>query len=528
MKKRFNDTGICIPEKHYMADISHKTAHIAGMIEKGDYFVINRPRQYGKTTTIYMLTRLLKASADYYVISTGFEGLGEDSYKSEAKFIEEFLLRLGMIFKMSGDNALSEWLNYRETIDSINKLGLWFTELVMKIGKKVVLIIDEVDQSCNNRLFLDFLGMLRDKYLRATQGADYTFHSVILAGVHDVKSLKIKIRDGVESKHNSPWNIAVDFNVEMSFNPDEIAAMLEDYTAAESVEMDIKHIAEKLYYFTSGYPYLVSKLCKIISEEIIVTEGRHKWQPGDIEKAVNKLLTIRNTNFESVVKNLENNDQLYRIVEKMVLFAERVEYNLYSNIVNMGIMYGIFKQEGAVVDIHNRVYKELICNYMATNFRLKELLNTDTGQYNYPGNFVQSDGGLDFEKVLLKFQEFMKKEYSRRDEAFLERNGRLIFLAFLKPIINGKGYDFKEPQVSEEKRLDVMVTYGSKKYVVELKIWRGQEAHKDGLKQLSDYLDILSLDKGYLVIFDFTRKGRKEFKKERAAAGKKDILAVWV
>ena len=32
------------------------------MIEQGDYFVINRPRQYGKTTTIYMLNRLLKTS----------------------------------------------------------------------------------------------------------------------------------------------------------------------------------------------------------------------------------------------------------------------------------------------------------------------------------------------------------------------------------------------------------------------------------------------------------------------------------
>jgi len=45
----------------------------------------------------------------------------------------------------------------------------------------------------------------------------------------------------------------------------------------------------------------------------------------------------------------------------------------------------------------------------------------------------------------------MKKEYSKKDLPFLERNGRLIFLAFLKPIINGKEYDFKEVQISEEK-----------------------------------------------------------------------------
>ena len=54
----------------------------------------------------------------------------------------------------------------------------------------------------------------------------------------------------------------------------------------------------------------------------------------------------------------------------------------------------------------------------------------------------------------------------------------LVFLAFLKPIINGIGYDFKEVQVSEEKRLDVVITYERKKYLIELKMWRGKEAHR--------------------------------------------------
>ena len=53
----------------------------------------------------------------------------------------------------------------------------------------------------------------------------------------------------------------------------------------------------------------------------------------------------------------------------------------------------------------------------------------------------------------------MKEQYSEKDRKFIEENGRLLFLAFIKPIINGKGFDFKEVQISEEKRLDVVVTY---------------------------------------------------------------------
>ena len=83
-------------------------------------------------------------------------------------------------------------------------------------------MIDEVDKSSNNQLFLSFLGMLRNKYLLRNEGKDYTFHSVILAGVHDVKNLKVKIRPEEEQKYNSPWNIASDFEVDMSFSKEEI------------------------------------------------------------------------------------------------------------------------------------------------------------------------------------------------------------------------------------------------------------------------------------------------------------------
>jgi hypothetical protein len=50
--KKFNVTGTCIPEKHYMVDISEKLDKIISMIESDEYFTINRSRQYGKTTTL--------------------------------------------------------------------------------------------------------------------------------------------------------------------------------------------------------------------------------------------------------------------------------------------------------------------------------------------------------------------------------------------------------------------------------------------------------------------------------------------
>lgn len=51
--RRFNTTGLCIPYKHYMVDIKDKLDRIKRLIDDGEYFVINRARQYGKTTTLF-------------------------------------------------------------------------------------------------------------------------------------------------------------------------------------------------------------------------------------------------------------------------------------------------------------------------------------------------------------------------------------------------------------------------------------------------------------------------------------------
>ena len=57
MKKYFNVTGNCNPQRHYMVDVSRKFEQVMDLIEQGEYFAINRPRQYGKTTMLSLVAR---------------------------------------------------------------------------------------------------------------------------------------------------------------------------------------------------------------------------------------------------------------------------------------------------------------------------------------------------------------------------------------------------------------------------------------------------------------------------------------
>ena len=86
--KEFNTTGICVPNKHYMVDITERLIDIKKMVDAGKYFTINRPRQYGKTTTLASLKRLLQD--EYKVISLDFQSIGESGFQTEEKFVQEF------------------------------------------------------------------------------------------------------------------------------------------------------------------------------------------------------------------------------------------------------------------------------------------------------------------------------------------------------------------------------------------------------------------------------------------------------
>ncbi|MEY4927783.1 MAG: hypothetical protein RI894_2219, partial [Bacteroidota bacterium] len=74
-----------------MADVSKKLEQAFRMVEDGDYFIINRPRQYGKTTMLYTLAQKLRDTGDYVVLNASFEGIGDAIFDNEAVFSTGFI-----------------------------------------------------------------------------------------------------------------------------------------------------------------------------------------------------------------------------------------------------------------------------------------------------------------------------------------------------------------------------------------------------------------------------------------------------
>ena len=509
--KHFNITGICHPDNCFMVDTKNKIDQILEMVYKKSYFVINRPRQYGKTTTMFLLEQRLLQSDEYLPIFTSFESLDNSSFETPEKFTKKFLKILGDDFYVEQKGYSDLFHNNIAHVEDFDTLSKVLRQILNQIDKKIVLMIDEVDKSSDNQIFLHFLGMLREKYLNAQINKDVTFHSVILAGVHDIKNLKLKIRPDEEKKLNSPWNIAVNFDIDMSFSAPEIQSMLIDYSDAKNIQMDIVAISERIYFWTSGYPFLVSKLCKMIDEGLLPKRENKNWDVNDIDSVVNLLLNETNTIFDDIAKNLENNKDLFLFINSVVFGLNDFNFTQDDNNINRAFMFGLIdKTEENKIKIHNKIFEERITNYFIS--KAKTSRTNGINPINTP--YIKETGLLDFAKILDKFQETIREKYSKTDalksDEFLENDLRLLFLMFLKPILNGYGFCFKEVQTGAEKRLDIVVVFKNEKFIVELKLWKGEEAHQDGIQQLKDYMKAEAVEKGYMLIMNKNKK--KKFK----------------
>ncbi len=112
MGRRFNVTGTCIPEKHYMADTKEKLDKIVRLIEQDSYFTINRARQYGKM------------------------------------FVRRFCMRVAGALKLSDykDEPKSLWTTFSED-ENMDTLKERIVTFCGQADREVLLLIDEVDKS---------------------------------------------------------------------------------------------------------------------------------------------------------------------------------------------------------------------------------------------------------------------------------------------------------------------------------------------------------------------------------------------
>ena len=356
-----------------------------------------------------------------------------------------------------------------------------------------MLLIDEVDQAGDYPSFLKLLSLLRRMYLK--KNVVPTFQSVILAGVYDVKNLKLKIRPDEQHQYNSPLNIAVPFDVDMSLPAKGITGMLNDYAKEHDMVMDTVAIGQLIYDYTSGYPFLVSRMCQLVDE------NDYGWNKEGVLKAYPDLLMERNTPFDDMVKKLNQFPKLKDTIKNILFSGTHFAYNPDEKHLQIALMFNFIKVEGNSVQIACRLMETRLYNLFISEADSEQIFT----EGRYDRNQFVHDGVIDMRHLLDRFCEHFNDIFTAEDGSFVEKQGRKQFLLYLRPIINGKGNYYVEAETRDETRTDVVVDYLGNQYVIELKIWRGEAYNERGEQQLAEYLDYYHLKTGYMLSFCFNK-----------------------
>ena len=140
----------------------------------------------------------------------------------------------------------------------------------------------------------------------------------------------------------------------MTFQADEIAQMLSDYETDFHTGMDIKSISEEIYKYTNGYPFLVSKLCKVIDEEL-----DKNWTLEGVQTATKQTILEKNTLFTSLTKNLEEYPELKRFIYSLSILGDTITYDANNPVMDFATMFSIIRYDASrKVRIHNIIFEE--------------------------------------------------------------------------------------------------------------------------------------------------------------------------
>ena len=129
--------------------------------------------------------------------------------------------------------------------------------------------------------------------------------------------------------------------------------------------MNIFEMAQMIYSYTDGYPFLVSRLCKLsdgrISGNVKFSDKSSAWTKEGLLEAVNILLHERNTLFDSLIGKIEAYPELKEMIHSLLFRGRSIVYNPDDGITEVALMFGFVKTEGTFVRVANRIFETRLC-----------------------------------------------------------------------------------------------------------------------------------------------------------------------
>jgi len=491
-KRRFNTTGPCIANEHYMLPAQQRCADLMPLVEQKSYFVVHAARQSGKTTTIRDVVNHLNRNGRYYALYCSLETM--QGCNDERMGIPQIIQ---VIKSAIGHSDLTTPREFGIPVNSSNcsiAAKDSFSSFCAMLDKPLVVMFDEVD-CLSNGVLISFLCQLRNGYIERDRTP--FIHSLALVGMRNIRDYKGTVRDDSSTLGSaSPFNIVKESLTLRDFSRDEVAALYGQH-AQDTGQAFPSDAIDRAFYLTQGQPWLVNAIAMEIVERILRDDTTHSISAAHVGQAAERIIQRRDTHIDSLLERLKEK-RVQRIIEP-VLTGESGRVNPLNDDFAYCLDLGLIKSIDGRATPANPIYGEVI----ARTLSYRTQMEMAEARLPIALERFMTNGRLDIHVLLSDFQKFWRENSAIWVEKYQYKEAAplLVLQAFLQRVLNGGGSIGRE-YAAGRGRTDLCIDFKGSRYVVELKIRRDAKAIEKGVEQLAEYLDTLGEKEGSLVIFD--------------------------
>ena len=528
--REFNTEGPVVAPWHYCIPPLERVDldEILGLIRSRRYFVLHAPRQTGKTSTLLALRDLFDGSAQdgFRCIYANVE-VAQTARENVRDAMQAILGELANRALEGGDRFLDGcWPDLLESFGPHNALATALSRWSMADPRPLVLLIDEIDTLIGDTL-IAVLRQLRAGYDRRPRSFP---QSVALCGVRDVRDYRIRSSaENAVIAGGSAFNIRAESLRLGDFTEAQVRALLAQHTT-ESGQAFTAQAVEATWTGTRGQPWLVNALCRRAC--FGNKAGRDRSRAigvGDILDAREHLIESRQVHLDQLVDKLQE-DRVRRVIEPLLSGASEDDSSLHDleYVRDLGLI-----ARDDPPRIANPIYAEVVPRELTAALQAKLLQEAAW--------YVDSDGGLDVDKLLASFQTFFREHSEHWVQRFdyREAGPQLLLQAFLQRVVNGGGRIEREYGLGRG-RTDLLIVWPragaeglpaeADRMVIECKVLRKslERTIAEGIEQTAAYMDRCAARAGHLVVFDRSEgKTWKEkvYRREESADGR--TISVW-
>ena len=495
--RTFGTQGRVYPSRHYIVPRTEEKTEFIKRVKEGRYIVLFAPRQTGKTTFFRLaLDTLTIKEPNYFPIQLNFEEY-EDYTAAEfyANLYEDIREEIENVFQKREETpaeALTQFLEGTTLTDHVS-MRRFFTQFNSFLpDHSVVLIIDEFDAIPREAL-KGFLRSLRRIYLVDENRCP---HSVSIIGVKSLTQLSY-------DRSVSPFNIQDEFHLP-NFTLEQVRELLGQYTN-EVGQVLAPEVMESIHKQTAGQPVLVNRFAQILTEEMSIPKTATITM-AHFATAHAQLLEESNVNITHLVTNIRKNPRFESILMRIMARDEGVVFNLDDDIINELATYGVIRKGAdGMCEILNPIYLYRIMRAFKPTVNGLEQEYFPEGTDDEGSEYLTPTAGIDMASLLDNFRGFIARAGFRIlqvPDTPQESVAQHLLLAYLDAFVRRIGGVMHLEVPSGRGRMDLLITHNQRKYIVETKIWRGDNRYQSGKQQLAAYLKLEGTAEGYYIVFD--------------------------